>query len=82
LLVGAAFDVHALERSAGEVDGRVQRKRRELLALSLGDRLRLACRELLEAPHELVGVTAERKSESATAFHGANDSYAWSSGSL
>ncbi len=72
LLVGAALDRHPLQSRAGQLDRGVQRQRRELLALGLGDRLRLACRELLQVLHQLVGIAAERESE--TAFHASNDS--------
>ena len=69
---GAAFDLHSLEGRAGELDRGVQGQGRELLALRLGDRLRLAGCELLQAAHQLVGVAAHRESE--TAFHAAHDS--------
>src|SRR5581483_8354760 len=46
LLVGAPGHLDAGERRGRQLDGRVQRQRRELLALSLRDRLRLLLREL------------------------------------
>src|SRR5712691_6019781 len=67
LLVGAAGDVHALERGRREVDRGVQRQGRELLALRLRHRLRLLRGELLQAAHELLGIAAER--EIKAAFH-------------
>ncbi len=80
LLVGPAGGVDPTQRRAGQLDGRAQRQRRELLALSLGDRLRLARGELLKVAHELVRVASERESERT--FHGPNDTRGYRSGSL
>ena len=67
LLVGAALDVHLAERGGGQLDRRVQRQRRELLALRLLHGLGLLSGELLDPPQELLGVAAERESEAT--FH-------------
>ena len=72
LLVGAALDLHPLQGRAGQLDRGVEGQRRELLALGLGVRLGLARRELLQVPHQLVGIAAEGESE--TAFHTDHDS--------
>ncbi len=72
LLVGTAFDLHALQSRAGQLDRGVEGQRRELLALGLGNRLGLARCELLQVPHQLIGIAAER--ESKTAFHPDHDS--------
>src|SRR5207302_9329506 len=79
LLVGPAFDLYLAECGARQLDGGVQRQRRKLLALSLGDRLGLARRELLQALHQVFGIAAERESKSS-AFHRRNDTRAYSSG--
>ncbi len=56
------------KRGRRQLDGGVQGQRRELLALRLLHRLGLLRGELLEPAKQLLGVTAERESESAT-FH-------------
>ena len=66
---GPPVDLHALERGGGQVDGRVQRQRRELLALGLGDRLRLLLGELAQRAHQVVGVAPEREAEAAFISH-------------
>jgi hypothetical protein len=66
LRVGAAFDVDLLERRCGQLDGRVERQRGELLALRLLHRLRLLFGELAQAAQEIFGIAAERKT---AAFH-------------
>ena len=55
---------HLRERGRGQLDGGVQRQRRELLALRLLHRLRLLLRELAQPAQEILGIAAERKSES------------------
>src|SRR5918912_1489016 len=67
LLVGAALDVDLPEPRPGQLDRRVQRQRRELLPLRLLHRLSLLLGELAQAAHQLLGVAAERESEST--FH-------------
>ena len=52
----------------GQLDGGVERQRRELLALRLLHGLGLLLRELAQAAHEVLGVAPERKSEAAS-FH-------------
>src|SRR5436190_2579973 len=54
LLVRPAVHGDATERRRGEIDGRVQRQRGELLALGLLDGLRLLRRELTQSAHELL----------------------------
>ena len=66
LLVRRSRDLHALQRGAGQLDRRVQRQRRELLALRLGDRLRLLGRELAQPAHEVLRILPEQRK---TAFH-------------
>src|SRR5438128_7235278 len=65
LLLGRTRDVDALERRAGQLDGRIQGQRRELLPLGLRDRLRLLLGELAQPAHQILRVTTERKSEAA-----------------
>src|SRR5204862_7872383 len=69
LLVRPALRRHLLERRGGELDGGVQRQRRELLALGLLDRLCLLLRELAQAAQQILRIAAER--EALAAFHGA-----------
>ncbi len=59
-------DFHALQRGAGQLDRRVQRQRRELLALRLRDRLGLLGRELAQPAHQILRVSPEQRK---TAFH-------------
>ena len=66
---GPPRHLHALERGGGQVDGRVQRQRRELLALGLGDRLRLLLGELAQRAHQVVRVAPEREAETAFLAH-------------
>ena len=68
LLVGRAVDVHLLERGAGQLDRRVERERRELLALRLLHRLGLPLRELAQPAHQVFRVASQREAEST--FHG------------
>src|SRR5262249_49755469 len=62
-------DCDLRERRRGQLDRRVQRQRRELLALGLLHRLGLLLGELAQAPEEVLRVAPERESEAA-AFHG------------
>ena len=64
--------LHLSERRSRQLDGRVQRQRRELLALRLLHRLRLLLGELPQPAHQVLGVAAEGESESAAAFHAPN----------
>jgi hypothetical protein len=68
LLVGAPLHLDLRERGGGQLDGGVQRQRRELLALRLLNRLRLLLGELAQAPQEIFRVAAQRKAEAAS-FH-------------
>ena len=54
------------ERGRRELDGGVERQRRELLALRLLDALRLLLGELAQPAHDLLGIATESK---ASAFH-------------
>ena len=63
--------LHLLQRRRGQLDGGVERERRELLALSLLHALGLLLGELTQAAHQIVGIAAERESEASTAFHAA-----------
>jgi bacterioferritin B len=63
LRIRSAFDLHPLERRAGQLHGRVERERGELLALRLVDGFGLALGEFPQAAHELLGVAPERKAE-------------------
>ena len=63
--------LHLLQRGRGQLDGGVERERRELLALSLLHALGLLLGELAQAAHQIVGIAAEGESETATAFHAA-----------
>ena len=65
----AAARLHLLQRGGGQLDGGVQRQRRELLALRLLHRLGLLRRELLDPAQELLGIAAEREAEAAATFH-------------
>ena len=56
------------ERRGGQLDRGVQRQRRELLALRLLHRLGLLLGELAQPAEQVLGIAAERESESA-AFH-------------
>src|SRR5260221_9806495 len=69
LLVDRALRLQLGERGGGQLDGSVQRQRRELLALRLLHGLRLLLRELAQPAHQIVGVAPERESEAST-FHG------------
>src|SRR3954468_6569100 len=68
LLVRAARRRDLLEGGGRQLNGRVQRQGRELLALRLLHGLGLAGRELLQIPHELVGIAAAEEAEAT--FHG------------
>ena len=57
------------ERRRGQLDGGVQRERRELLALGLLHRLGLLLRELAQRAEELLGIAAAEREEAASAFH-------------
>ena len=76
LLVDAARGLHLRECRGRQLDGRVQRQRGELLALRLLHAFRLLLGELPQAPHQVLGIAAEGKSESAAAFHALNASCA------
>ena len=67
LLVRAALSLHLAESGGGELYRRVERQRRKLLALRLGDRLGLLLGELAEPAHQIVGIAAHRETE--TTFH-------------
>src|SRR5918994_6896363 len=67
LLLGAPRDVHLGEPRPGELDGRVEGQRGELLPLGVLDVLGLLLRELAQAPEEILRVASERESEAA--FH-------------
>ena len=71
LFVHAALRLHLLQRGRRQLDGGVERQRRELLALRLLDALGLLLGELAQAAHQIVGIAAEGKSEASTAFHAA-----------
>ena len=58
----------------GQVDGGVERERRELLALGVGNGLRLSLGELAQAAQEILGIATERKPEAAASFHAAQRS--------
>ena len=64
---GAPVDLHLRERGGRQLDRRVQRQRRELLALRLLHRLGLLLGELAQPAQEILGIAAER--EAAAAFH-------------
>ena len=64
-----SFGLNLRERGRGQLDGRVQRERRVLLALGILHRLRLLLGELAQRCEEVLGIAAERKE--ATAFHDA-----------
>jgi ferritin len=55
--------LNLLERGRGQLDRGVERERRELLALRLVYSFRLLLGELAQAPHQLLGIAAERKTE-------------------
>ena len=65
---GVPVDLDLRERRRGQVDGGVQRERRELLALRLLHRLGLLLRELAQPAEKILWVAAEGESEAA-AFH-------------
>src|SRR5262245_55986382 len=65
LLVRATLHRHLAERRRRQVDRSVQRQGRELLALSLLDRLGLLLRELAKAPQQILWIPTERKAEAA-----------------
>src|SRR5581483_644824 len=69
LLVRSALHRELAECSAGELDGGVQRQRRELLTLSLLHRLRLLLRELAQPAQQILRIASERE---AAAFHPAS----------
>ena len=58
----------AAKRRRGQVDRGVQRQRRELLALRVGNGLRLLLRELAQSAQEILRIAAEREAEAAF-FH-------------
>ena len=57
------LDLQAFQRRAGQLHGRVERERGELLPLRLVDGLGLALGELAQPAHELLGIAPERKAE-------------------
>ena len=61
-------DLHLRRAPPSELDGGVQRQRRELLALRLLHRLGLLLGELAQPAEEILGIAAERETEAA-AFH-------------
>src|ERR1700730_1554881 len=71
LLVDAARRLDLRQRGGGELDRRVQRERRELLALGFLHALGLLLRELAQAAHEILGIAPEGESEATAtaAFH-------------
>src|SRR5712692_6287601 len=68
LLVDRAGRLHLRERGGRQLDRRVQRQRRELLALRLLHRLRLLLGELTQAAQQILWIAAERKAHAAL-FH-------------
>src|SRR6266576_1939225 len=70
LLVARALDVDLRQGRGGQLDGGVQRQRRELLTLRLLHRLRLLLGELAQAAQQIFGIPAELK---ASAFHAVKD---------
>ena len=64
---GPPSSLHLAESGGGELNRRVERQRRELLALRLGDRLGLLLGELAQPAHQIVGIAAHREAEAA--FH-------------
>ena len=56
-------NLHLGQRRRGQLDGGVERQRRELLALRFLHRLRLLLRELAQTAQEILGIATERKSE-------------------
>src|SRR5438309_1254958 len=70
LLVDAARRLDLRERRRCELDCRVERQGRELLALRFLHAFGLLLRKLAQAAHQILGVTPERESEATTAtFH-------------
>src|SRR5437899_439601 len=69
LLVDAALRLHLGKRGGGQLDGGVERERRELLALRLLHGLGLLLGELAQTAHQVLRVAPERESEAATTFH-------------
>jgi uncharacterized hydrophobic protein (TIGR00271 family) len=70
LLVDAAGRLHLLQRRSGQLDGRAQRQRRELLALGVLHRLGLFLGELAQAAQQILGVAAEHRKALAHAAYG------------
>ena len=73
-------ELHLRERRGGQLDGGVQRQRRELLALRLLHRLGLLLRELAQPAQQILRIAAERESEST--FHASANASAAASCSL
>src|SRR2546425_1237022 len=69
LFVDPARRLQLLERSRRELDGGVERQRRELLALRLLHRLGLLLGELAQTLQEILRITAEKR-EAAFAHRG------------
>src|SRR5579884_3545356 len=67
LLVGPARDLHLRQRGGRQLDGGVQRQRRELLALCFLHGLRLLLGELAQPAEEILRIASERKAHPA--FH-------------
>jgi hypothetical protein len=68
LCVGRPVERDLREGRGRQLDGRVQRERRELLALRLLHVLRLLLGELTQPAQQIFGVAPKRESEAA-AFH-------------
>ena len=60
---GRAGDLDLRERRGAELDRRVERQGRELLALGLLHRLGLLLGELAQPAQEILGIAAEREAE-------------------
>ena len=71
-----ALRLNLRERRGGQLDGGVERQRRELLALRLLHRLGLLLGELAQPAQEILRVAAEREA-SESAFHAAQVSRSW-----
>ena len=69
LRVRRALDLHLPERRRGQLDGGVQRQRRELLALRLLHRLGLLLGELAQRAEEILRIAAAEREEAAAALH-------------
>src|SRR5436190_15796096 len=71
LLVGTPAHLHLRERRRRQLDGGVERQRRELLALRLLHALGLLLGKLAQAAKQILRIAPEREAESTT-FHKAS----------